>query len=58
VHTLPKRKKTKRIFEEFLTIGIENTGLEYIDDLNEMDLTPKITYNYPNKLTEKELNLY
>lgn len=57
MHSLPKRKKAKRIFEEFLTIGIENTGLEYIDDLQEMDLTPKITYNYPNKLSEKELKL-
>jgi len=57
LRALSKKRNKKRIFEEFLTIGIENTGLEYIDDLNEMDLTPKITYNYPNKLSEKELKL-
>lgn len=57
MRALSKKRNKKRIFEEFLTIGIENTGLEYIDDLNEMDLTPKITYNYPNKLSEKELKL-
>ena len=47
----------KKIFEDFLVIGIEKEGLEYIDDIEEMTLAPKITYNYPNKLSENELNL-
>jgi hypothetical protein len=55
--TLPKRKKKKKLFEEFIVIGIENTGLEYIHDIDEMCLTPKITYNYPNNLDENELKL-
>jgi hypothetical protein len=55
--TLPRRKKTRHIFEELLVIGIEGTGLEYIDDLDEMLLSPKIIYNYPNCLEENELKL-
>lgn len=55
--SLPKRKKIKKIFEEFLVIGIENQGLEYIFDIDELHLTPKIIYNYPNKLGENELKL-
>ncbi len=55
--TLPKRKKLKKIFEEFITIGIEDDGLEYITDIDELCLTPKIIYNFPNKLNENELKL-
>jgi hypothetical protein len=55
--TLPKRKKKKKLFEEFIVIGIENKGLEYISDLDELCMTPKITYNYPNNLDENELKL-
>lgn len=56
--SLPRRKKAnKKIFEEFLVIGIENSGLEYITDLDELLLTPKIIYNYPNELSENELKL-
>jgi hypothetical protein len=55
--TLPKRKKKKKLFEEFIVIGIENNGLEYISDIDELCLTPKITYNYPNNLDENELKL-
>ncbi len=54
---LPKRKKLKRIFEEFITIGIEDHGLEYINDIDDLHLTPRIMYNYPNKLNESELKL-
>jgi hypothetical protein len=56
--TLPKRKKKKKLFEEFIAIGIENNGLEYINDRHELCMTPKITYNYPNNLDENELKLY
>lgn len=56
-YTLPKRKRGKRIFEEFLSIGIESNGLEYIDDIEELLMTPKITHSYPNKLNENEMNL-
>ena len=56
-YSLPRRKNEKKIFEEFLVIGIESEGLEYINDLNELCLTPKIIYNFPNKLSENELNL-
>jgi len=38
-------------------IGIENKGLEYIFDMDEMMLTPKILYNYPKELNEYELEL-
>lgn len=55
IFTLPKRKNSKKIFEEFLTIGIEDTGLEYLTDHDELYLTPKILFNYPNKLQENEL---
>ncbi len=55
--TLPKRKKLKRIFEEFITIGIQDNGLEYINDIDDLHLTPRIMYNYPNKLNESELKL-
>ena len=48
----------KKIFEEFLVIGIESTGLEYIYDIDELYMTPRITYNYPNNLSENEIDLY
>ena len=54
-YTLPRKKNVKKIFEEFIVLGIENTGLEYIDDLEELLMTPKIIYNFPNKLNENEL---
>ena len=45
-----------KIFEEFLTVGIHDNIFECIpDEVDEMELNPKITYNYPNKLKEKEL---
>lgn len=45
----------KKIFEEFLTVGIESRGLEYITDIDSMMLAPKITGNYPDMLLEHEL---
>lgn len=45
----------RRIFEEFLTVGIEYRGLEYITDIDTMMLAPKITGDYPNMVLEHEL---
>jgi hypothetical protein len=53
--TLPNKKKNKKIFEEFLVIGIESQNLEYITDYDELYMTPKILFNYPNKLDENEM---
>lgn len=55
--SLPRRAKNKKLFEEFLVIGIETNGLEYVNDLDELMLSPRIIYNFPNKLNEHELEL-
>jgi hypothetical protein len=54
---LPRRTDSEKIFEEFLVIGIESQGLEYIFDRKDLLLNPKIIYSYPNKLGENELKL-
>jgi hypothetical protein len=41
VFSLPKRQNKKKIFQEFLCIGIEKTGLEYINDHDELYLPQK-----------------
>jgi hypothetical protein len=56
--SLPRRTKNIKLFEEFLVIGIETNGLEFINDLDELMLSPRIIYNFPNKLNEHELELY
>ena len=48
--------KSKQIYEEFITIGIETDGLE-CSNVNEIFLTPKILANFPNNLEESELRL-
>ena len=48
----------KKIYEEFLSIGIEKDGLEFINDRDELFLTPRILANFPNKIKESELKLY
>lgn len=52
---IKEKQITEKIFEQFITIGIEDKGLEYITDLDNMLLAPKILYNYPNMVLEHEL---
>ena len=48
--------KKYKIFQTFLTIGIDTSGLYTLDDeMNLFLLNPKITYNYPYNNLEKEL---
>ena len=61
----PKKSKSKnflnltkkyKIFQTFLSIGIDTSGLYTLDDeMNIFLLNPKITYNYPYNNLEKEL---
>lgn len=48
---------SKQIFQKFLCIGIDESGLETIEDMDELMLMPKITFNYPNNKSESELEL-
>ena len=48
--------KHKKIFQKFLCVSIDTSGLYSLD--NEMEvllLNPKITYNYPFNKMEREL---
>ena len=48
--------KQYKIFEKFLCVSIDTTGLYTLDDtMNSFILNPKITYNYPFNNLEKEL---
>ena len=48
--------KKYKIFQTFLSIGVDTSGLYTLDDeMNLFLLNPKITYNYPNNNLEKEL---
>ena len=49
--------KAKKIFQKFICIGIDENGLDTIEDMNDLMLTPKITFNYPNNQNENELDL-
>ena len=49
--------KAKKIYQKFLCIGIDESGLDTIDDMDEFILMPKITFNYPNNYSEKDLEL-
>lgn len=49
--------KAKKIFQKFLCIGIDESGLDTIEDMDELMLMPKITFNYPNNFSEKDLEL-
>ena len=49
--------KAKKIYQKFLCIGIDESGLDTIDDIDEFILMPKITFNYPNNYSEKDLEL-
>lgn len=45
------------MFHKFLCIGIDKSGLDSIEDIDEMSLNPKITFNYPENADEKDLQL-
>ena len=49
--------QSKQIFQKFLCIGIDESGLETIEDMDELMLMPKITFNFPNNKSENELEL-
>lgn len=50
-----KKNNNQKIFLQFLTVGIDSKGLEYIDDSDNLYLAPKILNNYPHMLLEHEL---
>ena len=48
--------KKYKIFQKFLSIGIDTSGLYTLDDeMNDFILNPKITYNFPFNNLESEL---
>lgn len=48
--------KKYKIFHNFLSVGIDTSGLYTLDDtMKSLILNPKITYNYPLNNLEKEL---
>ena len=49
--------QSKQIFQKFLCIGIDESGLETIEDMDELMLMPKITFSFPNNKSENELEL-
>ena len=50
------RTKKYKIFHNFLSVSIDTTELYTLDDeMNLLLLNPKITYNYPYNILEKEL---
>lgn len=56
-HTLLNLTKQNKIFQKFLCIGIDTSGLYTLenDELNELLLNPRITYNYPYNNEERQL---
>ena len=48
--------KKYKIFQNFLSVGIDTSGLYTLDDtMKSLILNPKITYNYPLNNSEKDL---
>jgi hypothetical protein len=48
--------KKYKIFHNFLSVGIDTSGLYTLDDtMKSLILNPKIIYNYPLNNSEKDL---
>ena len=56
VSQLANLSKKYKIFHNFLSVGIDTSGLYTLDDtMKSLILNPKITYNYPLNNLEKDL---
>ena len=54
--TILSLTKHSKIFQKFLCVGIDTSGLYSLDnDMEVLLLNPKITYNYPYNKSEREL---
>jgi hypothetical protein len=54
--TILSLTKHSKIFQKFLCVGIDTSGLYSLDnDMKVLLLNPKITYNYPYNKSEREL---
>lgn len=52
------KKDENRVLAAFLIIGIDRNGIDIIDDMDQLLLTPKIYYNYPFNTLERDMKLY
>ena len=54
--TLLNLTRQNKIFQKFLCVSVDTSGLYSLDDeMNILLLNPKITYNYPFNKMEREL---